>query len=101
MNKQSTTQSTTQTVADSQPEPDSTVPLSVFGINFDAIRTDRASRFWHRQLVVGSDNGVSRLYAICNVDSVKLPDGFDLQATRPQGPQRSNVAFGWLEMSLS
>ncbi len=97
MNKQSTTQSTTQTVADSQPDPDSTVPLAAC----DNRRTDRALQSWSRQLVAGNNNGICRLYAICNADSAKLPDRFDVQAITPRGPRWSNVAFRQFETSLS
>ncbi len=97
MNKQSTTQSTTQTVADSQPDPDSTVPLFAY----DNERTDRARQSWSRQLVAGNNNGTCRIYAICNADSAKVPDRFRVQASTPRGPMWSNVAFGQFETSLS
>lgn len=97
MNKQSTTQSTTQTMADSQPDPDSTVPLSDFGSS----RTDRAKRFWIWQLVADNNNGASRIYAICDAVCVKFSDRFFVQALGPTGSLESNVAFGRFEMSLS
>ena len=100
MNKQSMTQSTaqgtTQTVADSQPEPDSTVPLPAF----DSIAAGRAVRFWSRQLVAGKNNGASRSYAICDARCVKFSDWFFTQALGPVGPLGSDVAFGRFEISL-